>query len=735
MRKGSEFTANIPHIIAIGVLIVALIEVLIISGVIRCSDLGKQYCDFHYMIVGYPRVLIITDGNGAGIGDPTAMKRMLERNHRLPVTVLDVDRVALGALNDYDIVIVEHARRIPTRSLHAIRDYVYNNMGKLVWVGDAGVLSGEDDEFCKMAHYTIKATCYDETSAGLEEIGSYRKISEEAEFKICATIEIGPRGSVSEGIKLLVESWHREAGKKKSELEDLYEVDYVCKDVVVNWTNPKDFSSNINPWVRAEYDIMGEDEPQVGLDFSYEVLGVNYISNAYAVEEFSRYYEEVNELQIMLRDANDGFWTCRDKLQDKCPDYAGEPGNILPKMLDAGYEMNEEVASILTDLHTWNSMATEAASPENPELPDYGIVSSIDEAVAELRNSGAAGESGVDTVIANLENKKGTIQSLYSGFSGKSTSDASARSSVFSLISGKVNSMESSKSLLVSYAAQYANAKQASTCVSGEVASNIASEGNLNKNKVESLIVYAQQWRLEERVVAFMKGIPGEEEIKTLEAEATRIDAMLESDANIGHFSNEEIAEYKSQSTKLYARATQMRADITEWERIRTWMEEADSSTAEQVCSSSDQRIVDGFNQAGLATFRAADIKDQSLDPEEDTFTADTRIATLMKADLDHPLMSGYTHSFDLEYVGLDNETHALPFVLVTSKANTYVVAKMKITPGYPGEEGYTDWAGITVYNPRFATHLFGKGTTLYYAFPPEFSPHMINNMVDVMLY
>jgi hypothetical protein len=84
--------------------------------------------------------------------------------------------------------------------------------------------------------------------------------------------------------------------------------------------------------------------------------------------------------------------------------------------------------------------------------------------------------------------------------------------------------------------------------------------------------------------------------------------------------------------------------------------------------------------------------------------------------------------SIDLKKGGLP-----VPFVLVeTSERKTYTVTQLKVTPAYKGQ---ATWPAITVKDPKFAVHAFGRGTVVYYAFPPETDEVFMDNLVDYILY
>jgi hypothetical protein len=60
-----------------------------------------------------------------------------------------------SALSGYQVVVVEHAKTIPTQTLRAFQQYVQAG-GKLVWIGDAGTKLGPNDYICEKVSFTYK---------------------------------------------------------------------------------------------------------------------------------------------------------------------------------------------------------------------------------------------------------------------------------------------------------------------------------------------------------------------------------------------------------------------------------------------------------------------------------------------------------------------------------------------------------------------------------------------------
>jgi hypothetical protein len=129
-------------------LIVASIYLATKYGFIHCSILPhwcSLYSKMNTMIYGrvYPSVLLLYGDNG--MGDPHLVERYIRNVCRYHIRAVPVSSVSLGNLQNYDVVIVEHARYLTAEQLASLWDFAAKG-GRLVLIGDVGV-DGPKDEF------------------------------------------------------------------------------------------------------------------------------------------------------------------------------------------------------------------------------------------------------------------------------------------------------------------------------------------------------------------------------------------------------------------------------------------------------------------------------------------------------------------------------------------------------------------------------------------------------------
>ena len=127
------------------VLVVLMLFLLTWSGLVKCGSI-PYWCDIYESVLGGPRVLIVYGDEG--LGDPDALKTMLLDPQSVAAKAVDmahIDRVSLGNLKGYKLVIVDHCRKISLDQLKMFESYVTTGGGRLVWIGDAGIEKGPDE--------------------------------------------------------------------------------------------------------------------------------------------------------------------------------------------------------------------------------------------------------------------------------------------------------------------------------------------------------------------------------------------------------------------------------------------------------------------------------------------------------------------------------------------------------------------------------------------------------------
>lgn len=144
MADYRQFTKDAYHIGFLIALVLIIVGVLTWTGVVRCSQI-PGWCEVYYAIKGQPKILIVYGTDG--LGDPDLLAEKL-RDPRVVgaanISKEDIERVSLGNLKDFDMVIVERAKQIDTDKLESFMAYV-DGGGRLVWTGDAGTSLGNND--------------------------------------------------------------------------------------------------------------------------------------------------------------------------------------------------------------------------------------------------------------------------------------------------------------------------------------------------------------------------------------------------------------------------------------------------------------------------------------------------------------------------------------------------------------------------------------------------------------
>ncbi len=152
-----EFLRELPHVIVLALLIIALLFVATKFKWVHCSQV-PQWCDVYCTIAGHSQVAVISGGqDDPGIGDGLLLRKRIT-GERLFTNVVPfrASEVSSGLLDDYELVVLTKYKRITLRQAIALRDYLERG-GSILWQGDAAseyVFPEEDKEFAKLENYT-----------------------------------------------------------------------------------------------------------------------------------------------------------------------------------------------------------------------------------------------------------------------------------------------------------------------------------------------------------------------------------------------------------------------------------------------------------------------------------------------------------------------------------------------------------------------------------------------------
>ena len=214
ISPGNVKTASkdVYHLILLIALVLALLFAF--SMFTRCGALPiPGWCDVYWGVIrgdngGNPRVLIVY-GDG-GLGDHKLLASIIESPEHVGKRVATryIEEVSLGNLKNYDLVIVEEARRMGTDKMKMFIDYANSGGKKLVWIGDAGTELYENDSAVTWSEYPNSDRNGDEAISpwirkqgeniiSLEEILGVRFISNYCDVKSCNKDELPWIGTFS----------------------------------------------------------------------------------------------------------------------------------------------------------------------------------------------------------------------------------------------------------------------------------------------------------------------------------------------------------------------------------------------------------------------------------------------------------------------------------------------------------------------------------------------------------
>jgi len=136
----SDFDAllrELPHVLVLIILILVLLVVLTKFQVVHCSQIPGNWCEIYCTQIMRSKSTVALISGDEGIGDPRSLKNLLEKTRvYTPVTPIQASALTQGTLKNFDLVIIERAKRMSTLQVRAIEDFV-NRGGTLILIGDA----------------------------------------------------------------------------------------------------------------------------------------------------------------------------------------------------------------------------------------------------------------------------------------------------------------------------------------------------------------------------------------------------------------------------------------------------------------------------------------------------------------------------------------------------------------------------------------------------------------------
>ncbi len=640
----SDWRQNLPHILALALLLFGLLLVLTRVGLVGCSTFGTSYCDLYYGIFGKPRILLVYDPDGPGMGDPQKLAKYLEDVKRLNVREVTVDQLSAGMLDQYDVVIVERARNIPSEKLKLFYDYVINGMGRLVWIGDSGTVIGNRDTICRTLEYEVKWR----TDQGTKESSGEKDVCVGVDDLSLPSNFSAAEFAMASKSALYQKAWNELAELCKDafggELSPVkYPEGYLCQNTVegyysvyFNWVNEKDFDELVNPWDRGEFQCIGQQETQKGMRFGRDILGVTFVSDAYAVSKYAEFAKQVAQLRTEFQEAHSALVKCAQSYST-C-----DQNQYLAQLEYAKEDLSDEINSVRSKLS--GDISTLSAIQQQKELAN--------ETTQALRIAG---------IINVLEDGR-------QGLSENSSLDF----------------LDEARNLLLE-----AKGYETDTVIKDQLA-EIADHLAQYKQEIET-----KKLAVSDAELALKQCVP-KDFIEEYSSKSGVPEEVLNS---LISFSNQPSDE-----------------DLLDF------MNKVHSGYYEDYIG---KLKVDSFCNASKYFAQAIELAESMENPAE----SNTALAVLKIEDDEHPLVKGISQSITLE----DKYGNPVPFVLVaTGNQYTRVVASIEITPEYKGERL---WPAITVRDPKYGSHIFGRGVVVYYAFPPETSDVLVSNLVKFILY
>ncbi|MFH1257658.1 MAG: hypothetical protein V1658_01875 [Candidatus Micrarchaeota archaeon] len=131
-----DFKREIPHIIVMAILVFILLFVLTKFKWMQCTQVPGDWCSLYCSVSGNPRIAYI-QGEG-GIGDSLALSNEIRKNRLYTFAeAIPINGISSGVLKNYELIIVEGAKRMTPLQVNALYEYASSG-GGILWIGDSG---------------------------------------------------------------------------------------------------------------------------------------------------------------------------------------------------------------------------------------------------------------------------------------------------------------------------------------------------------------------------------------------------------------------------------------------------------------------------------------------------------------------------------------------------------------------------------------------------------------------
>jgi len=278
---------NLPPLLGLVVLVLVLLFVLANFGYIRACDI-PGFSGVYYGIKGTPKIAIVSGDDGTG--DPEYMQNLVLASSNQYPPIFDLEQVQ--GIDSYDIVIVEHARTIPTSALWTLREFVYKG-GKLVWIGDSGTALGEKDYLCEGAKFYFNVASQVQDPANPSQTTEQCQWTQPQAPNDPENMEAGLCGKTfgdivvkffeqnesiyaktTSALTLCSKGNKLSVNVSQSVLNCIKELRDKELDITVS--NANEQCPDYNPWQRGPSETSLGDKVKA-LDFSREVLGIDFV--------------------------------------------------------------------------------------------------------------------------------------------------------------------------------------------------------------------------------------------------------------------------------------------------------------------------------------------------------------------------------------------------------------------------------------------------------------------------